>query len=257
MAQSLEVQIKATSDVPQVVDKAKKATEGLSKQIDDIGKKFSTAFKDIALSFIAPVVLLNAAMNYISAAIEKRKQEMNDAVSLADKAESRFISSEQSMLATIAMRKEQLQKEEELAKLAPEASTAKILKSDDAMRERVISSLNDSILYRIGLKSDDPEKMAKREDVQAAVLKDIQNQQKSGELGKLFDNKGTPQSLPQGFSSVVGVGANPVVEAMSAQLEESRKQTELLSKMVNGSPAVNTDFTKTSNPVSLPRTYIP
>lgn len=62
MAQSLELNIKTTSDVPQAMDKAKKATDGFGKQVDDIQKKFSTAFKDIALGFVAPIILLNKAI---------------------------------------------------------------------------------------------------------------------------------------------------------------------------------------------------
>jgi hypothetical protein len=50
---------------------------------------------------------------------------------------------------------------------------------------------------------------------------------------------------PEGFSNVVGVGANPVMEAMSSQLEESQKQTSLLQSLVDRNPFMPTDFTKT------------
>jgi hypothetical protein len=41
MAQSLELNIKTTSDVPQAMNKAKQATDGFGKQVQDIQKKFS------------------------------------------------------------------------------------------------------------------------------------------------------------------------------------------------------------------------
>jgi hypothetical protein len=44
---------------------------------------------------------------------------------------------------------------------------------------------------------------------------------------------------------VIGVGPNPVMEAMNAQLEEQQKQTALLEKIANKDGAVPTDFTKT------------
>jgi len=55
---------------------------------------------------------------------------------------------------------------------------------------------------------------------------------------------------PEGFGNVVGVGSNPVMEAMSLQLEEAKKQTALLESLNNKSPGggVPTDFTKTIQP---------
>jgi hypothetical protein len=81
MAQDLTVNIKTTSDVPQAMDKAKAATVGFGKQVEDIGKKFSMAFKDIAFAFVAPLVLLNSAISAISGAIAKAKQDTKDALS--------------------------------------------------------------------------------------------------------------------------------------------------------------------------------
>ena len=54
---------------------------------------------------------------------------------------------------------------------------------------------------------------------------------------------------PEGFGNIVGVGANPVMEAMTLQLEESRKQTALLENISRGSGGgVPTDFTKSPIP---------
>ena len=71
--------------------------------------------------------------------------------------------------------------------------------------------------------------------IRADMGKDIQ----SGKAGTTF--KG-----PEGFSNVVGVGANPVIEAMTVQLEESRKQTALLEVIARPATGVGVpvDFTK-------------
>jgi hypothetical protein len=61
------------------------------------------------------------------------------------------------------------------------------------------------------------------------------------EAGKSENFKG-----PEGFSNVVGVGANPVIEAMSAQLEEAQKQTALLQQIASKGADSQTDFTKDS-----------
>jgi hypothetical protein len=57
--------------------------------------------------------------------------------------------------------------------------------------------------------------------------------------GKSADFKG-----PEGFGKVVGVGANPVMEAQIAQLEESKKQTALLQQIANPGAGIPEDFTK-------------
>ena len=72
MAQDLTVNIKTTSDVPQAMEKSKSAVVSFSKQVEDIQKKFSTAFKDIFLGFTAPMVLLQGTISIISNAIAKK-----------------------------------------------------------------------------------------------------------------------------------------------------------------------------------------
>jgi hypothetical protein len=51
---------------------------------------------------------------------------------------------------------------------------------------------------------------------------------------------------PEGFSNVVGVGANPVMEAMAEQTELARQQLAELQKLNanSGNAGVPTDFTK-------------
>jgi hypothetical protein len=55
---------------------------------------------------------------------------------------------------------------------------------------------------------------------------------------------GTNFKGPEGFSNVIGVGPNPVMEAMNLQLEESQKQTALLEKIASPEGGVPKDFTK-------------
>jgi hypothetical protein len=64
----------------------------------------------------------------------------------------------------------------------------------------------------------------------------------------IFDSKKDQNFKgPEGFSNVVGVGPNPVMEAMNLQLEESQKQTSLLQSLVDRNPFISTDFTKTES----------
>jgi hypothetical protein len=70
--------------------------------------------------------------------------------------------------------------------------------------------------------------------------------------------KGTTFKGPEGFSNVVGVGSNPVMEAMTMQLEETRKQTALLEVIARPATGggVPVDFTKLAEG-RLTRSYMP
>ena len=73
--------------------------------------------------------------------------------------------------------------------------------------------------------------------IRADMGKDIQ----SGKAGTAF--KG-----PEGFSNVVGVGANPVMEAMAEQTEIAKQQLAVLQQIANGGGGVPVDFTKQNDP---------
>ena len=150
MSQDLSVNIKTTSDVPQAMDKAKSATVSFGKQVEDIQRKFSTAFKDIAFSFVAPLVLLNSAINYISAAIEKRKQDIKEAYDFAVKAESKYLDSETVVLAKTRAAKEQDAKEREMAKTAKLTEYTKFLEQP-GMRDKVADQLPGFRRFRLRL----------------------------------------------------------------------------------------------------------
>ena len=252
MAQSLELNIKTTSDVPQAMDKAKSATVSFGKQVEDIQKKFSTAFKDIALGFIAPMVLLNAAINYISSAIEKRKADIKEAYDFALKAESKYLESETVVLAKTRAAKEQDAKERELAKQAKLTEYTKFLEQP-GMRDKVAEEIGGFRGFRIktGIDANSAEDMAKDADVQAVIARliapAVAASKKAAEISSEPKRAGDFKG-PEGFGKIVGVGANPVMEAMSAQLEEQRKQTALLQQIANPGSGVQTDFTKSATP---------
>jgi len=234
MAQDLTVNIKTTSDVPQAMDKAKTATVSFGKQVDDIGRKFSMAFKDIAFAFVAPLVLLNSAINFISASIEKRKQDIKEAYDFALKAESKYLDSETVVLAKTRAAKEQDEKDREMAKQAKITEFTKVLEQP-GMRDKVAEQLGGARGFRIktGIDANSPEAMAAQADVQAVLSKMLSPfVEANKEL--LIKDKATDFKGPQGFSNVVGVGANPVMEAMNAQLEEAKKTNEILSSIASG-----------------------
>ena len=235
MAQDLTVNIKTTSDVPQAMDKARNATVSFGKQVDDIGKKFSTAFKDIALGYLAPMVLLNSAISSISAAIEKRKADIKEAMAFAEKGESKYLDRSTINMASRLNQEERNMVEKSQAEVAKQEATKRYLEKGGFMgfggtADKVIAELHAqgmhakasqlSLLGTTTEMSNDPE-------VQKIIAKWY-----GGGAGP--ENKATEFKPPQGFSNVVGVGANPVMEAMNAQLEEAKKTNEILTSIASG-----------------------
>ncbi len=255
MAQDLTVNIKTTSEVPQAMEKAKAATVSFSKQLEDIQKKFSTAFKDIALGFIAPMVLLNAAINFISSAIEKRKADIKEAYDFAVKAESKYLDSETVVLAKTRAAREQDEKEREMAKTAKQTEFTKFLEQP-GMRDKVASEIGGFRGFRIktGIDANAAEDLAKDADVQAVIARliapAVEASKKAAELAAEPKSKGGDFKGPEGFGNVIGVGANPVMEAMNAQLEEQRKTNTILEKIA-GDPGATSWMNSTPSRAAL------
>lgn len=243
MAQDLTVNIKTTSDVPQAMDKAKAATSGFGKQVEDIQKKFGTGFKDIFLRFLAPMALINAAIQTIQASFEKQRQNMSEALAFAELGESKFLSAESRYLAAEKKRREAegsrgkaQMGEEELIKdfLQNDPRTAGIFQkiSPGTVAGMAQAQARGSIPF-IGQGGDEAmlSFAVKNMEIRKAVLDIIRaDMGKDNQSGKTATNfKG-----PEGFSNVVGVGANPVMEAMNAQLDEAKKTNEILSNIASG-----------------------
>jgi hypothetical protein len=252
MAQSLEVNIKTTSDVPQAMDKAKSATVSFGKQVEDIQKKFSTAFKDIFLGFTAPMVLLQSAISYISAAMAEARQNAKEGIDLISQGKTAYASAEEARAAAFFKRKKELDDERKLVEAGRAEITRQILANEGGQFKDF--NLPEQYVRKLREGSVTMEGLAKDKEVQRMAVEYFTNTDEGRRLSeslgvgvKAEPTPTTPTGFkgPEGFGNVVGVGANPVMEAMTLQLEESRKQTQLLEEIRNGNGGgVPTDFTK-------------
>lgn len=252
MAQDLTVNVKTTSDVPQAMDRAKSATVSFSKQLDDIQKKFSMAFKDVFLSFLGPMALLGIAMNYIGKLIDDNRKKHEAANQAAIDGTNELMSAEDKYWARKRDRDNKSAKDKEQAAMSREDITKDFLLNDALGRSYLRKKM-----YGDSRKSNRPSFLKPFESAderEAAGLLASGNEaqmfvqfalkekmRENPELGKATDFK-----TPEGFSNVVGVGSNPVMEAMNAQLEEAQKQTVLLEKIASPEGGVPKDFTKNS-----------
>ena len=245
MSQDLSVNIKTTSDVPQAMDRAKSATVSFSKQVEDIQKKFSTAFKDIFLGFTAPMILLQSAISYISAQMEQARRDAKEGLDLIAQGKSEFASSEEAKTAAFFKRRKEIEEEKRLVQEGRASLTEQILTDPELGKgfvppQRIMQRLQSGESIK-GV-SKDPElgRMAMDFLQQTEKGRKILAEATPTEAAKQANFKG-----PEGFSNVVGVGANPVMEAMNLQLEEAQKQTSLLQNLVDRNPFISSDFTKT------------
>ena len=244
----LSAKIKVDSEVPQAMDKAKSATVSFGKQVEDIQKKFSTAFKDIFLGFTAPMVLIQSAISFIKDSMEQARRDAKEGIDLLAQGESRFASSEETKAAAFFKRKKQIDDEIKLVKAGREEITKQILENaggqfkDFELPQKYVQQLGAGSTTLGGLAQDkEVQRMAleyfNKTDAGKRILDSL------GETGKSTTPPST-YSAPQGVNAVVGMGNNAALDAMNAQLEENRKQTALLQQIAQGGGNVPVDFTK-------------
>jgi hypothetical protein len=238
MAQSLEVNIKTTSDVPQAMDKAKSATTGFGKQVEDIGKKFSTSFKDIFLSFLGPMALLTGALAIIGKMIadnEKKREEANQA---AIDGTNELMSAEDKYWANKRNNEKKASEKTEQAATAREETTRQFMIFE---RDRAFEAMTpqQKASFSMGARMEEFTKdLEYQNKIQALIAEDAR---KNPQAGVKIENIGKDATKaaafkgPEGFGNVIGVGSNPVLEAMAVQNEELIKQTALLERIAGGS----------------------
>ena len=252
MAQSLQIDIKTTSDVPQAMDRAKSATNSFGKQVEGISKKFGSSFKDIFLSFLGPMALITGAFALISKLIADQQQKREDANQAAIAGTNALMSAEDRYYANKLNNEKKLRELTEDAKTQRETTTQDFLENDPrgkAMVDEVLAALPPGM--RASAAFNTASNMSREKNTQEKVQVLLAPEVAAAGLSSSAAAaaiKGTAFKAPEGFSNVVGVGANPVMEAWAMQLEESRKQTALLEQIASPNGGVPADFTKSSTP---------
>ena len=246
MSQDLSVNIKTTSDVPQAMDRAKSATVSFGKQVEDIQKKFSTAFKDIFLGFTAPMILLQGAMSMISEAIAKAKQDAKEGLDLLAKGETIYASSEEKKMANFFKAKREREDEMKSVEAGKKELARRFMTETPEGKEMQSRFISGAVASQRPIPS--LEQMIAMPGVKEEALRRFLDSPEGKEYKPIFEDKKAAANFkgPEGFSNVVGVGPNPVMEAMNLQLEEAQKQTALLEKIASPEGGVPKDFTKDS-----------
>lgn len=289
MSNVIKFSINGDTNADQVTEKVKKSITTLEKNMEGIENRFKSFGKDLFLSFAAPMVLLNAAMSSISAAIEKNRQAVQDAKAVAEGGGNKYMREGTVGSAQEAARRRQDALDRQNAKLAAQALAEEQGKeggfagfggeADAAMVQYLKESTGPLDYLRRNLKAGamfvgvndyskdeemqrvlesrsaarvavDPEMVAKQKAAaEAAAAKQAAETKSDAQKALDVQGKGAMAGA-EGFSNVVGVGANPVLAAVTAQLDEQRKHTALLQQIAMGGSYTPPDFTKqqTGNP---------
>ena len=266
MAQVVEYQIKGTSDVPQQTAKAKTAMSELDRQTQAVTKKFSEFGKDFILGFFAPMVLLQSAINFVTASIERRRKDIADALAFAEKAEAKLFASQQEIEAARQARErkeeeENKKKAEELKlqarieffKTTPEG-TAKVqeqLAFNQAMRQGQFGAMAmgtgimpqsvDQIVEQLALSNEklSPELQAAFDKFFGAAAEQRAAKKAEEDAAKA----GAKAAVFAGDNSVFGIGNSPQMNILNQQVELQKQANEYLA-VIAASAGGPGDFTK-------------
>jgi hypothetical protein len=274
MGQDLAINIKTTSDVPQAVDRAKdaiaslekrasatkvaspagvveqtanKATDTVSTQFEKIGKSFGNTISSVFLSFAGPLAIISGIVSFVSSSIAEARQLATDGLNRIAEGKSKLATDEETKMANFFKAKDAREKEEKEVKAGREEMTMRFLRETE-QGKRIMNEAYAS--GRANLMTGEGD-MSRAKDMQKIALDAFLASPEGKKYAAFFDaEKATKENAfraPEGFSNVVGVGANPVLQAMDEALAESKKQTGLLENIATGNKQFFADdFTKTS-----------
>ena len=269
MAQSLELNIKTTSDVPQATEKAKEAISSLEKraasartspvanaveqttgkatstigtQFEKIGKAFGNTISSVFLSFVGPLAIVSGVISLISNSIAEAKQLAQDGLNRIAEGQTKLATEEERKMANFFKAKDAREKEEKEVAAGREEMTKRFLRETEEGK-KIMRESGGTFLEGEG-------DLAKRADLQKKALEAFLNSPEGKKYAAFFESeKATKENAfkaPEGFSNVVGVGANPVLQAMDESLAEAKRQTTVLEEIsANQKKGTYDDFTKT------------
>ena len=264
MGRKLEWELSGKSDVPEKMAKAKASMEGLEGAANGLSKKFKEAFKDIALGFVAPMVLVQKALSFMTDQFEKARQFANESREFAKEAENSKFVGAGAREAIIQADERSKQRESKIkGAVGSQLGYAEFLSSDprgqQMMREagktpQVLFSgagpfsFLDPLLNLIGARAQvtassqvmatDPEVRAK---IDALLAGDIAKRA-AADAAAAEATGPTAQKIPELASNVIGVGMSPQLDIANKQLTVQEDMANSLRTLIERDQA-QTGFT--------------
>jgi hypothetical protein len=235
MSNIIKFSITGDTNAEQVTNRAKTAVSGFDKQLEGIGKKFGNSFRDIFLSFAAPMVLLNQAMSMISANIEKAKQDAQDGIDLMAKGDTVYATSEEKK--TAAFFKAKAAREKEMAQVSAGKEQlgrdfSQTPEGAKAMRDFLNTGMNRTLVQTGMGGVVSYEGVFKSPAFQDFMIKRFIQTPEGAAYKPIFDSAGKDNFKPEGLSSnVIGVGQSPGMAIINAQLIVQQEIAEMMRKI--------------------------
>ena len=275
MGRKLEWELSGKSDVPEKMAKAKASMEGLEGAANGLSKKFREAFKDIAVGFLAPMVLIQKALSFISDKIAQAKQDAQEARDFAKDEESKgYMKGGARSVLNIATEREAEAKRQAKAKLAEQLAYEDFLLNDPRGQELLKQKVPASAIvasqvvpynpftstgekerreFQAGETAKDP---AVRAAIEAMVAGDALARMKP-EAAAAADGGMTASKIPELASNVIGVGMSPQLDIANKQLLVQEDMANSLRALIERDQA-QTGFTPekffpSSRRLNLPR----
>ena len=245
MSNVIQFSIDGTTNAEQVAGRAKAAVSGFDKQLEGIGKKFGSSFKDIFLSFLGPMALLGTAMAFIGKIISDNQKKHEDANKAAIEGTNALMSAEDKYYANKRNNEKKAKETTEEAKTQREETTLQFLLNDPRgksiqARETISAYSGKQQMFGQQPLSLLKQKKSIQDEVQALIAEDMAKNPAAG-----ANLKDTTFQGPAGFSNVIGVGANPVLENLTRQTDIQQQILDGLKAMSPRSGGINQpDFTK-------------
>jgi hypothetical protein len=252
MGRKLEWELSGKSDVPQKVAEAKNAMAGMNGAINAVGKKWSEAFKDIALGFVAPMILVQKAIGFITDKIAEAQKRAEDAREFAKEEESKKYSREGGREAILQWMERQAEEEKKkkgqdletqgYKKFLEEDPRGKVLQEQLKKEGKIKSFAGQNFI-------NDPEVLKEiKARIEAILAPDVSARQSAEEAAKNKEDKGdkgaSAPKMAELSSNVVGVGQSPQLAAMKEQTEHLASIDMSLRAIVNSGMTQNNNLTE-------------
>lgn len=248
MSRTLEYQIKGKSDVEQVVGKAKASVGQLGTTMTAVNKKFSEIGKDLFMRFLAPVLLIDKAINLLSESIKKMTATAADGIDSIRNSESMLISDE---LAAVAQRIRDIEKakKDSVTFVEDMRKMTKTALLETVEGQKYFEELRKGNMMNYLFNPFFTEQMAAREDVQQELIRRIASGLPPAAT------KPTTTASQEKFTDAKSVSGNVIGVGQSPLIAEMMTTNELLrsidQKLTPSEPALTPDpnLTKKAPPL--------
>jgi len=259
MGRKLEWELSGKSDVPEKIAKAKASMEGLEGAANGLSKKFREVFKDIAVGFLAPMVLVQKAIAFIVDQMQQLRQFAQESREFAKDAEGTNKIAAGAREAII-QEDERRKRSEDARKrifgeyqgyrdfLLGDPRGRKMLEKEMPVNEGIASSIISSLFgsYAGTLnRAIQPGSeafatgMAARPEVQAKIEEILASEAAAREKMRLEQAAAAAASkaVPEVSSNVIGVGMSPQLEALNKSVALQEDMANSLRRIVEGDQA--------------------